>query len=654
MCGFAGLWDHSSQQSAAELRENATVMAEKLRHRGPNDRGVWVDPETGVALGFRRLSIIDLSPEGSQPMTSSSGRFVIVFNGEIYNFIELRRELEARSAPTFRGHSDTEVVLAAIEQFGIDGAIRRFVGMFAFALWDRRERQLVLVRDRLGEKPLYYGWVGSTLLFGSELKALRVHASFRGTIDREALADFMRFGYISAPATIYREFRKLPQGSMLRFDLSSTGSMPAPTEYWSVREVAEAGLGSRFKGTEADAADRLEELLTDSVRRQMIADVPLGAFLSGGIDSSAIVALMQAQSVRPVRTFTIGFDEANFDEAPFAQKVAQYLGTEHTELYIAPSEAQQVVGRLAGFYDEPFADPSGIPCIMLSELAAQHVTVCLSGDGGDELFAGYSWYSWSRKAWNRVRWCPGLMRGVSSRLLGGIPVQGWNRVFDVLGPILPALLRTSHPGARIHNLARLLAQSNSMEDIHRLSQTAWEEEVILEGNPSRPTRDRSVASSRHDEDPIRRMMARDMTTYLPDDILVKVDRASMGVGLEVRAPFLDHRVVEFAWSLPTEMNLHGGKTKRLLRRLLYRHVPRELIDRPKSGFCVPIGSWIRGPLRPWAESLLDERKLRLDGIFNPRFVRQTWDEHQTGICDRSQHLWNILMFRAFQESQMLH
>lgn len=651
MCGFAGFFDRSARLTADELRSIALRMAGELRHRGPDDGGGWVDETAGIALGFRRLAIVDLSPQGHQPMSSASGRYVIAFNGEIYNHRELRRELEGVGGerPAFRGSSDTEVMLAAIERWGPADAVRRFVGMFAFALWDRRERSLILGRDRIGEKPLYYGWSGDILLFGSELKALRGHPAFRGEVDRGVLLAYLRSSYIPAPHSVYRGISKLLPGTLLK--IRGVGSQAAsPVPYWSAREVAEARSAAPFAGTATEAADRLEHLLRRAVGLQMVADVPLGAFLSGGIDSSTIVALMQAQSPRPVKTFTIGFHEGGFDEAVHARDVARNLGTDHTELYVTPAEAMAVIPRLSGLYDEPFADSSQIPTVLISQLARQSVTVSLSGDGGDELFAGYKRYFKVDGPAYRLGRLPRIVRQATAEALTALSPDGWDRALDVLRPALPRRLGRYASGERLHKLAELLSDPRHEAVYHCLSSKWSRATRPVLGADEPMTRMTDQACWAELSPSILRLMYLDLTTYLPDDIFVKLDRASMGVGLEARAPFMDHRVIEFAWSLPVEMKIRGGLGKWLLRQVLHRYVPRELIERPKMGFCVPIGEWLRGPLRDWVETLLDEGRLRREGIFDPAPIRRKWDEHLRRRSDGHHHIWDILMFQGWLES----
>jgi asparagine synthase (glutamine-hydrolysing) len=638
MCGINGLLDRSLGSGAAELDAITTRMAEALQHRGPDDSGIWSDAETGISLGHRRLSILDLSPLGHQPMHSACGRYVIVFNGEVYNFRALRRELEPLGH-VFRGHSDTEVMLAAIRQWDLAGAVRRYIGMFAFGLWDRQERVLHLVRDRLGIKPLYYGWIGETFLFGSELKALRAHPRFAADIDRDSLAAFMRYNYIPAPRTIYKGIFKLPPGSILTVrDRDSK-----PTTYWSAREIAKAGFEEPLAVSDEDAASMLESLLQDAVKLRLESDVPLGAFLSGGVDSSCVVALMQAVSTRPVRTFTIGFHEAQYDEAAHARAVASHLGTEHTELYVKPGDALALIPKIPDWYDEPFADSSQLPTYLVSQMTRRHVTVSLSGDGGDELFAGYDRYFWARSIWRIVGKLPGTWRDRAAGLLTRFRPQQIDRV----AALLPDRWRPAFPGDRSHKLAHTL-RLDSIDALYRRFLSHWEqpERLVLGGSEPRDTIwDQTLVDDFPDFIPRAQFI--DLVTYLPDDILTKVDRASMAVGLEARLPLLDHRVVQMAWQLPFSMKVRNGESKWLLRHILYRHVPRALIDRPKMGFGVPIDIWLRGPLREWAEDLFDERRLRQQGYLDSSAVRAKWEEHLGGHANWHYLLWDVLMFESW-------
>jgi len=644
MCGIAGFFGDDC--AAEALAPRAVAMADALRQRGPDDAGVWTDPALGLALAHRRLAIIDLSPEGHQPMASACGRWILVFNGEIYNFQALRAELEHLGRRDWRGHSDTEVMLAAFAHWGVEAALQRFVGMFAFALWDRRERTLTLARDRLGEKPLYYGWIGRRLLFGSELKALRAHPAFRGEIDRDALALLMRHGYIGAPHSIYRGIHKLPPGTFLTLAVEG-GQAAAPQPYWSARQVAEQGQRDPFHGSDQEAVDELERLLMQAVRSQMVADVPLGAFLSGGIDSSTVVALMQAQSSRPVRTFSIGFWEPAFNEAEHAQAVARHLGTQHTELYVTPEEALAVIPRLPTLYDEPYADSSQIPTFLVATLARRHVTVSLSGDGGDELFCGYNRYFWASALWRRLGWAPAPLRSALAMGLTALAPATWDSLFRHLEPLLPQNRRYSNPGDKLHKLAGTLG-ARQPEQIYRELISFWKDTGRLVPGSREPVTVLNDPTAWPDLAEFeQRMMYLDMVTYLPDDILVKVDRAAMGVGLESRVPLLDHRVVEFAWRLPLALKLRDGQGKWTLRQVLYRHVPPKLIERPKMGFGIPLAEWLRGPLRDWSEALLDPQRLHREGWLDPDPIRARWREHLEGGRNWSYYLWNVLVFQEW-------
>lgn len=646
MCGLTGFLNTYSDTSTEYLTTQITSMTNTLRHRGPDDEGIWVDAQVGIALGHRRLSILDLSPHGHQPMFSANGRFVIVFNGEIYNYQTLRNELEKLGvAPNWRGHSDTEVMLAAINQWGIENAIKRFVGMFAFALWDRQERVLYLARDRLGEKPLYYGWMGNTFLFGSELKALRAHPAWRGEIDRNTLALLMRYCYIPAPYSIYQGIFKLLPGTILTLPLAKRSYDIQP--YWSAKTVVETGVTNPLALTETEIVQQLDCLLKASVKQQMVADVPLGAFLSGGIDSSTVVALMQAQSSRPVKTFTIGFTEAGYNEAQYAKQVAQHLGTDHTELYVTPEEAMAVIPRLPTLYDEPFADSSQIPTFLVSQLARQQVTVSLSGDAGDELFGGYNRYFWGQSLWNKVGWMPRVTRSLVAKLLTRLSPSTWNKLFT----LLPAQFQQATPGEKLHKLADALAVA-SPKELYKTLVSHWKNpEALIIDSCELPTKLTGRDELKNLLDFSQEMMYLDLVSYLPDDILVKVDRATMGVSLESRVPFLDHRVVEFAWQIPFSMKIRKNQGKWILRQVLYQYVPKTLIERPKMGFGIPLDVWLRGPLRDWAEALLDERRLKTENFFNISMIQKKWQEHLSGQRNWQYYLWNVLMFQAWLEQQ---
>jgi asparagine synthase (glutamine-hydrolysing) len=630
MCGLVGFF-RPEGLSAASRDGIIKAITATLAHRGPDDSGTWVDAVSGIALGHRRLSILDLSSAGHQPMSSASGRYVIVFNGEIYNHLQLRKELERLgSSPVWRGHSDTETLLYGFERWGIEPALKKTVGMFAFALWDRRQRVLTLARDRMGEKPLYYGWQGSEFLFGSELKALGAHPAFRAEVDRNALALYMRYGYIPAPHSIYRHIFKLPPGTI--FQLSAEhgrGSSHEPKAYWSLREVAVQGLTDPFDGTDKDAIDELEARLREAVSLQSVADVPLGAFLSGGVDSTTVVALMQARSSRPVKTFTIGFREWGYNEAEHANAVAQHLGTEHTELYVTAREALEVIPRLPTLYDEPFGDSSAIPTFLVSSLARRHVAVSLSGDGGDEMFAGYTRYRRTQEIWRVMRQVPYFVRNAVSHGMRPLFRQG------------------SSIGCRARRVARYLSARTAEEcyDAQILQRDDIDDLVL--GSQDAPHANARLTSILPRSSIYDQMMYMDTMSYLPDDILVKVDRASMGVGLEARVPMLDHRVVEFAWRLPLRMKVRGRENKWILKQVLRKYVPSAMTDRPKSGFGIPVVQWLRGPLRDWAEDLLSEDRLKDEGLLNPRRVREQWSRHCAGVQPGNDSLWQLLAFQAW-------
>ena len=645
MCGFAGFWSPSG--SGSDPMKIAQKMTDAILHRGPDDVGFWSGEPADPVFGHCRLSIIDLSPEGSQPMRSASGRFVLNYNGEIYNFPVLRRELMA-AGTEFRGHSDTEVLVAAIDHWGLEGALQKCAGMFAFALWDRRDRSLHLVRDRLGEKPLYYGQMGSTLLFGSDLRAIKQHPEWRGEIDRDALLLYLRYGYVPAPFSIYRSVQKVLPGTILTFRENTP--RPAETVYWSARLLAEEGVAHPFRLSDVDATDALENVLRRTISEEMISDVPLGAFLSGGLDSSTIVALMQAQSQSPVQTFTIGFHESGYNEAENAKAVARHLGTDHTELYVTPEAARDVIPLLPQIYSEPFADSSQVPTFLVARLAKSRVKVSLSGDGGDELFGGYNRYFWGDRIWRAVRPVPPSVRRAARRAIVGIPQQRWDEVGAVAMRALPRSARLKMIGDKAHKAAHLIGAS-SLEGMYLDLVSNWRQpsDVVLGGVEPESHADR-LSAARSLPDMVHRMMLMDLLTYLPDDIMVKVDRATMAVSLEGRAPFLDHRVAEFAWRLPMNQKIRGKEGKWLLRQVAYRHIPKNLLDRPKMGFGIPVGSWLRGPLRGWAENLLSPSRIEREGFFDSRVVTESWQQHLSGRRDLQSMLWIILMFQAWLDA----
>lgn len=650
MCGFTGYLAANPGLTAPDAQHVLQYMANAIEHRGPDSDGYWADPAAGIGLAHRRLAIVDLSPAGAQPMASVSGRYVLAFNGEIYNHLRLREALahDDKVAAAWRGHSDTETLLEGFDAWGIEGTLQRAIGMFAVAVWDRAERVLTLARDRLGEKPLYYGWQGqgggAVFLFGSELSALRRHPAFTAEVSRDALALYMRHNCIGGEHSIYSGIRKLAPGHLLSVSLARPE--PQVRAWWSGADVAVKGVAQPFAGSPGQAVDALEALLRDAVAQQMMADVPLGAFLSGGIDSSTVVALMQAQSSRPVRTFSMGFHEEGYNEAEHAKAVAQHLGTDHTEMYVTAQQALDVIPKLPTLYSEPFADSSQIPTFLVSQMARQHVTVSLSGDAGDELFCGYTRYQMTAGLWGKVSRLPRPLRQLAAGLITALPPGAWDKLDGLLLSSLGARV-----GDRLHKGAALLG-SRSVADLYRGMVSHWADPAsVVLGAREPATVLAGAAPDLQGLGDVERMMAMDMLSYLPDDILAKVDRAAMGVSLETRVPFLDHRVVEFAWSLPLNYKLRDGVTKWPLRQVLYRYVPKELIERPKMGFGVPIDHWLRGPLRDWAESLLSESRLAQEGFFNPTPIRQKWAEHLSGQRNWQYHLWDVLMFQAWLEAQ---
>lgn len=636
MCGIAGLVDLKRNLDGNELALQAKRMADAMHHRGPDTGGQWTDTPSGVALAFRRLAIIDLTPSGHQPMLSGSQRFAITFNGEVYNFRELRSELEERGIQ-FRGTSDTEVILEAFGHWGVEATAKRLIGMFAIALWDREERRLWLIRDRLGIKPLYFGTAGDQFLFGSELKALRAVDGWQPEIDRDAIAAYLRFNYIPAPRSIYKNIFKLPPGSILSI---VPGGDPDVQRYWTMADVIQQ---ERIEATDNQVIGAAETLMRDAVNRRMVSDVPLGALLSGGVDSTTVAALMQAESGVPIRTFTIGFEDAAYDEAGDARAVAAHIGSDHTELYLSANRARDLIPQLPDWYDEPFADSSALPTRLVSQLARKDVTVALSGDGGDEVFFGYNRYLAAEDAWQRMSQMSGWRRKLFASAAESLSIASWDR----LAKLIPASRRPRMLGDKMHKLASVFRQPDQ-NSIYRRLVSQWDDPAafIAEGTETTAEAWRTADQL---SDFAERMAFLDTVTYLPDDILTKVDRASMSISLEVRVPLLDHRLIEFAWTLPKRMRIRGSATKWLLRQVCYRHVPREIVDRPKMGFAIPLDSWLRGPLYEWADSLLDEKRIEDDGLFEPGAVRLAWEDFLDGKGNNQHGIWGLLQAQAWLE-----
>jgi asparagine synthase (glutamine-hydrolysing) len=639
MCGISGIWERHGC-SLQDLKRRAAAMTQTLSHRGPDDSGVWLSEQASIAFGQRRLAIIDLSPMGHQPMVSANGKYTITFNGEIYNFRELRAELE-RCGVRFRGHSDTEVIVEGFAQWGVKSTIARLNGMFAIAAWDAGERQLFLARDRMGEKPLYWAIFDGLVLFGSELKALRAHPGWKPSLSRGAIAAFLRHGYVPGPFTIYEDVYKLPPAGFVKIAI---GGGPEVGAYWDLAGVVSQGQRNTLRADEEGLVDELEALLYDAVSRRMIADVPLGAFLSGGYDSSTVVALMQKASLRPVRTFTISFENPAFDEAKHAEAVARHLGTDHTTFPVSGADALDVVPKLAEMYDEPFADPSQIPTHIVSALTRKRVTVALSGDGGDELFSGYDRYQWTQKIWRPSAKMPLALRRLVSSSIRAVPPSTYNSI----ARYVPYFRRVPRVGQKAHRLAQILSVP-SIDSVYYQLVASHHQNPDSLVNGAQEVRTACWAQNLNVllPEPVDRMRYLDMCTYLPDDILTKVDRASMAVALEVRVPFLDHRLVEWIWKLPSIQNARAQRPKHLLRRVLARHVPDRLVERPKMGFGVPLADWLRGPLRDWAEDLMNEACLSAGDIFDVEAVRTLWTEFLNGDNGRYFLIWNILMFQAW-------
>jgi len=659
MCGLVGLFGRNSTHT--DLHQVTHEMLSVLTHRGPDAEGVWIEENCLLALGHKRLSVLDLSPSGHQPMVSATGRYVLAFNGEVYNHIALRNALtKSGNSIVWRGSSDTETLLAAMEHWGVEDTLNRCVGMFALALWECEGHTLTLARDRLGEKPLYYGWDGggdqSAFVFASELKAICAYPGFNAPVSRVALSQYLRFTYLPAPLSIYENIFKLEPGCILTIkgappkvapsDPITVGQKYETLEmrrWWSLDDTV-AGQRSAEFGGESEAVNVLESTLFRAVQGQSLADVPLGAFLSGGVDSSTIVALMQSQSSKRVKTFTIGFDEAGFDESPHARTVATHLGTDHHEMQVSSKMAQDVIPSLPWMYDEPFADSSQIPTHLVCKAARQQVTVALSGDGGDELFGGYNRYFWGPRVWNRLARLPFPLRQVLGRAIEGVSINGWDRA--------SALTGVARLGDKAHKLGARLGSVKGMDDLYWSLVSEWKPASVVKGvehvSPSPWESNNALPEGLN---PVERMMFRDALTYLPDDILCKVDRAAMACSLETRVPFLDHEVVELAWRLPLNMKIRGNTGKWALRQVLYKYVPKELIERPKAGFAIPIGQWLRGPLRDWVEGLLAESRLRQEGYFHPEPIRKAWAEHLSGRRDHTPKIWTILMFQAWLDDQ---
>ena len=649
MCGLAGCW---TKRTNLSLRASVQEMSQTLNHRGPDAGAVWVDEPEGIGLGHCRLKVIDLSENGAQPMHSACNRYVLVFNGEIYNHHRLRAELEECGlAPSWRGHSDTEILLAGFVAWGVAAMLQRAVGMFAFALWDKEERRLTLGRDRFGEKPLYYGWLGrgngQTFVFGSELKALRAFPNFDNPINRDALALYFQFCTVPAPYSIFQDIFKLEPGHILVLQGEGFSHRAIKIEpYWQLTDVVDKGISSPILD-EVEAIELLESTLQESIEQQSIADVPLGAFLSGGVDSSLITALMQNQSSSRIQTFTVGFDEIEFDESPYALAVAQHIGTEHHELRVTSKDALNIIPNLPEIYDEPFSDSSQIPTYFICQAARQNVTVALSGDAGDELFGGYNRYFWGKRIWSKVAWLPMVARQLLGTGISLFPVSNW----DAINYVLPRHYQTTNLGDKVHKMAYRLERVENLDDLYRTLLMVWQEgnDLVKHSNKLPTILDdanivANISKSEH------RMMFWDSLLYLPDDILTKVDRAAMRVSLETRAPFLDHRIAELAWRLPLHMKIRDGQSKWALRQVLYKYVPSDLVERPKRGFSIPLGQWLRGPLRDWAEGLLNQERLQSEGYLNSTLIRETWQQHLSERYDWPHHLWSVLMFQAWLDS----
>ena len=647
MCGIVGYWNKSNNLNIDLLNENVSNMAKTLHHRGPDDTGVWVDPSSGIALGHRRLSIIDISDLGHQPMFSSNGRFVISYNGEVYNYNQIRYILESKKY-IFKSNSDTEVLLASFEEWGIKESLKKFNGMFSFAVWDRSKRELCLARDRIGEKPLYYGVQNNTLFFASELKAIRANSNFKPKIDRNSLALFLKYSYVPAPNSIYEGIKKLLPGNYIFFKEPSTHYNSK--SYWSLYDVFNRGIENPIRCSEEVVCDELERRLVKSVQSRMVSDVPLGAFLSGGIDSSTIVALMATNSNHPIKTFTIGFEEKDYNEAVHAKNVAEHLGTDHTEHYVSSSEAREIIHKLPYLYDEPFGDSSQIPTHLISTLAKKNVTVALTGDGGDELFAGYNRYIIAKKFWNYSKYIPDIMKRKAGDFAGRMSTKKVENFYKIIEPIIPTNLKMAMPGEKFQKMTWALKASNKGFDVYnRIVSIIQDPELYLNYNVNKNKLLLSDDYWKDFNDPILSMIYQDLMTYHPDDILQKVDRASMGVSLETRVPFLDHELIEFIMRIPLDLKLKNGEGKSILKKVLYRHVPESLFNRSKRGFTIPLGDWLKDPLKDWAYDLINKKKIKDSGFFDSESVHSLWNEHIEEKGNWSHQLWNILMFQMWYD-----
>lgn len=650
MCGICGFYSSVSNK----YRNTISKMTLAIKHRGPDDSGIWQDHSAGVFFGQQRLSIIDLSKAGHQPMQSHSGRFVLIYNGEIYNHLELRGELKKKNPfIKWRSNSDTETLLETIESWGIEKAIKKFEGMFAFCIWDKKNHCLTLARDRLGEKPLYYGWQGSgenkVFLFGSELKALKEHPEFDKKINQDAIALQLRYSYIPDPYSIYKNVYKLLPGHYIQLSKRNLkqNDLPDPKIYWCLAKTAINGSSNQSNKSEEEIKNELENQLRLTVKKQMISDAPIGAFLSGGIDSSAVVSLMQSQSNTPINTFTIGFDDKDFNEAHYAKKIAKHLSTNHTEMYISSKEAINIVPKLSKIYDEPFSDSSQISTFLISQLTKQQVKVALTGDGGDELFCGYNRYIFGEKLWNVSRAIPASLRKVFSSGIQLVSQKNWDKILKYL----PIINRYNNVGDKLYKVTRAF-DAKTFYDFYQLLSSHWHKsnEVVINSKEPKIFSNQ-LKQQLETLDKQQQMMILDFLTYLPGDILVKIDRASMASSIETRAPFLDHKLIEYVWKIPHRFKNKNGQGKWILKEILKQYVPKDLTERPKMGFGVPIGTWLRGPLKDWAENLLDEKTMQEEGFLNSKLVKKKWEEHISGIRNWQYDLWDVLMFQAWIKEQ---